>query len=95
MTLQGFHAVMARLKRQADLIEVIYVDESRRDPRMRELLDLAKRQGVKLLPVDGQRIERLAPGRRHQGLVAICAETMPRLGVEDLFIEGAYSCSMA
>ncbi|MBM3339303.1 MAG: 23S rRNA (guanosine(2251)-2'-O)-methyltransferase RlmB, partial [Betaproteobacteria bacterium] len=36
MTLQGFHAVMARLKRQADLIEVIYVDESRRDPRMRE-----------------------------------------------------------
>ncbi|MEY2718427.1 MAG: hypothetical protein RL539_1459 [Pseudomonadota bacterium] len=88
MTLQGFHAVLARLKRQADLIEVIYVDESRRDQRMRALIELAKRQGVKLHPVDGQRIERLAPGRRHQGLVAICADTLPSLGVEDLFVEG-------
>ncbi|NBQ80526.1 MAG: 23S rRNA (guanosine(2251)-2'-O)-methyltransferase RlmB [Betaproteobacteria bacterium] len=46
MTLQGFHAVLARLKRQAESIEVIYVDENRRDPRMRELVDLAKRQGA-------------------------------------------------
>ncbi|NDH42458.1 MAG: 23S rRNA (guanosine(2251)-2'-O)-methyltransferase RlmB, partial [Betaproteobacteria bacterium] len=55
MTLQGFHAVLARLKRQAESIEVIYVDENRRDPRMRELVDLAKRQGIKLHPVDAQR----------------------------------------
>ncbi|MBM3370160.1 MAG: 23S rRNA (guanosine(2251)-2'-O)-methyltransferase RlmB, partial [Betaproteobacteria bacterium] len=48
MTLHGFHAVLARLKRQAHSIEMIYVDESRQDPRMRELLDLSKRLGVKL-----------------------------------------------
>ncbi|NDH30544.1 MAG: 23S rRNA (guanosine(2251)-2'-O)-methyltransferase RlmB, partial [Betaproteobacteria bacterium] len=74
-------------KRQAESIEVIYVDENRRDPRMRELVDLAKRQGIKLHPVDAQRVERLAPGRRHQGVVAICSLALPSLSVEDLFHE--------
>jgi len=87
MTLHGFHAVLARLKRQAHSIEMIYVDESRQDPRMRDLLDLSKRLGVKLHPVDGQRIERLAPGRRHQGVVAISTDTRPSLTVDDLFVD--------
>ena len=87
MTLQGFHAVLARLKRYAESIEVIYVDESRKDPRMRELVDLAKRVNIKLHAVDGARIERLAPGRRHQGVVAICTTSMPQLTIDDLFAE--------
>lgn len=89
MTLQGFHSVLARVKRHAESIEVIYVDESRRDPRMRELVDQARRLNIKLHAVDSARIERLAPGRRHQGVVAICSSTTPGPGIDDLFVEGA------
>ncbi|MBM3378212.1 MAG: 23S rRNA (guanosine(2251)-2'-O)-methyltransferase RlmB [Betaproteobacteria bacterium] len=87
MLLHGFHTVLGRLKRDAASIRAVYVDETRRDPRMRELLAQAGRHGVTVNRVDAQRIEGLAPGRRHQGLVALTTSAPPGTSLEELFAD--------
>lgn len=87
MILHGFHAVLGRLRRDATSISAVYVDASRRDPRMRALLAQAERQGVAIKRVDAQRIEGLAPGRKHQGLVALSESAPPGTSIEELFAD--------
>lgn len=84
MRIFGFHAVLARLRRDPGGIAELYVDVGRDDPRMRELGKLAQNSGVKVHPVDGQRIERLCPGKRHQGVVAMVEATLPSLSLDEL-----------
>ena len=67
----GFHAVTARLRLRASGVEALYVDVSRRDPRMRELVSRAAGAGVPVRRVDAARIEALAAGAAHQGVVAL------------------------
>ncbi len=70
-TLAGFHAVRGRLKQKADSVREIYVDASRADSRMRELRAQAESLGVRLIAVDARRLDGLAGGARHQGVVAV------------------------
>jgi 23S rRNA (guanosine2251-2'-O)-methyltransferase len=70
--LAGFHAVAARLKRAPRSIEALYVAAGRHDGRMRRLLDGATDAGVRVLPVDEQRLRGLAGEVPHQGVVAVC-----------------------
>ncbi len=65
----GFHAVTARLRHEASSVEEIYVDASRVDRRMQDLLHAAKAAGVRLIPVDDQRLSNIVGTRRHQGVV--------------------------
>lgn len=74
----GFHAVTARLKRNAPGVHEIYVDRSRADRRAKELIALASGQGVRVTTVDGARLDAMARHGRHQGVVArVEAAAMP------------------
>lgn len=66
----GFHAVTARLRHAPDSVREIYFDSRRRDPRMRALLELARGRGLRVIEADGERLDGLARGGRHQGVVA-------------------------
>ena len=69
-TLVGFHAVTGRLRQKADTISEIYVDAERNDGRARDLRKMAEKAGVRVIPVDAKRLDGMAGGARHQGVVA-------------------------
>ena len=66
----GFHAVLSRLKRSPETLREIYLDEGRHDPRARELLALAEAKRLRIIAVPGKRLDGMAPGARHQGVIA-------------------------
>lgn len=82
--LHGFHAVIARLRQNPDSVRTLYVDETRQDGRMRDLLRQAELVGAKLRPIDPRRLNGLAPGTRHQGVVAEVDEARPYVTLDDV-----------
>ena len=84
MLIHGFHAVSARLKRGAEGIRDLYVASERDDARLRDLVKLAERVGVRPSLVDNARLERICPGRRHQGVVMIAESAPPVVDLDDL-----------
>lgn len=69
--IHGFHAVIARIRQNADSVSEIYVDSQRKDPRARDLLKLAESHDVRVVPVDSKRLDGMAGGSaRHQGVAA-------------------------
>ena len=69
-TLVGFHAVTGRLRQKPDTIDEIYLDAERNDGRARDLKAMATKAGVRVIPVDSKRLDGMAGGTRHQGVVA-------------------------
>ncbi len=69
--LAGFHAVTARLRHASGSIKELYVEASRRDKRMQTFIQLAQAANVRVLPVEVARLDGLARGVRHQGVVAL------------------------
>lgn len=70
MLLYGFHAVMARLRQAPSSFKSLYVDRSREDSRVRDLLRLAQQQNVSVVRAEPSRLDRICGGKRHQGVVA-------------------------
>lgn len=70
-TLAGFHSVIARLRQAPESIREIYVEAQRRDKRMVAFVEQASQAGCKVHPVGADRLDGLAGGSRHQGVVAI------------------------
>lgn len=70
-TLFGFHAVASRLRSRKSTVRELYVAESRHDPRMKDLLKSAAAANVRVMTVPGQRLDGMAGGGRHQGVVAV------------------------
>ncbi len=68
--IHGFHAVVSRLRHHPESIQVIYLDEGRRDQRAREVQRLAEQQGVRLILTEAARIDDMAHGRS-QGVAAL------------------------
>ncbi len=66
----GFHSILARLRHHPEGIHVIYLDQNRRDKRARDLIKAAEARNVKLVLVEGARVEEMAKGGRAQGVVA-------------------------
>ena len=66
----GFHAITAKLRHDPGALKEIFVDAARHDARARDLLAHAELQGVKVLASDGKRLDGMAPGARHQGVIA-------------------------
>lgn len=66
----GFHAVTAKLRQDPESVKEIFVDASRQDARVRDLIKHAELQAVKLIATDGKRLDGMAPGARHQGVIA-------------------------
>lgn len=68
--IHGFHAIIAKLRHQPDAILEIFIDAERHDARVRDLMRHAELHAVKVIPVDSRRLEGMAGGMRHQGVVA-------------------------
>jgi 23S rRNA (guanosine2251-2'-O)-methyltransferase len=66
----GFHAVTAKLRHDPESVKEILIDATRHDARARDLLAHAELQGVKVIAGDGKRLDGMAPGARHQGIIA-------------------------
>jgi 23S rRNA (guanosine2251-2'-O)-methyltransferase len=84
----GFHAITSRLRNHASSIEEVYVDATRQDPRMRDLLETAKQQNVRVIPIDARRLDGMAGGARHQGVAAKVAILAAPRHIDDV-LEGA------
>lgn len=80
----GFHAVTARLRHDASSVEEIYFDTERTDRRMQELLRAAEAAKVRLIPVQGGRLDGMAGTRRHQGVVAKAGEMSLARNLDEL-----------
>jgi 23S rRNA (guanosine2251-2'-O)-methyltransferase len=75
----GFHAVTGRLRQNAASIREIYLDSSRADRRTKDLLQRAEERGVRVMTVDGARLDGMTQHAQHQGVVArVESATMPR-----------------
>lgn len=65
----GFHAVISRLRHHPKTIHVIYLDQSRKDKRARDVTGLAEEKGVRVVLAEAARVDDMARGRS-QGVVA-------------------------
>lgn len=68
--IHGFHAVLSRLRQNAASIREVYMDPSRDDRRARELKALVEGRGMRLMLVDGKRLDGMTGNARHQGVAA-------------------------
>jgi 23S rRNA (guanosine2251-2'-O)-methyltransferase len=66
----GFHAVRTRIKAARDSVQDLYVDATRQDRRVKDLLKLAQDSGLQVHPVEAARLDRMCGHTRHQGVVA-------------------------
>lgn len=66
----GFHAITAKLRQDPESLREILIDGDRQDARARDLLRHAELQGVRVILADSKRLDDLAGGGRHQGVVA-------------------------
>ena len=82
--IHGFHAVTSRLRRFPDSVLEVYVNSERSDPRMKDLLKTVKLQEVKLVQVDGARLDGIAGHVRHQGVAALIDTEKSYLSIEDV-----------
>jgi 23S rRNA (guanosine2251-2'-O)-methyltransferase len=80
----GFHAVLARLRADAQSVVELYLDENRRDARAKDLALVAEKAGVKLMRVPTKRLDGFYGGGRHQGVVAMVFDKPARESLEDL-----------
>ena len=80
----GFHAVTVRLKTAAESVVEIHVDSNRRDARMRQFVERARQADAKLIDSNDERLNRLAGGTRHQGVVARVTPLAPRHSLDEV-----------
>lgn len=83
--IHGFHAIIAKLRHQPDAIQEIFIDAQRQDARARDLLRHAELHKVRVMPVDGKRLEGMAGGSaRHQGVVACITADQRHVSLDDV-----------
>jgi 23S rRNA (guanosine2251-2'-O)-methyltransferase len=68
--LTGFHAITSRLRQRPETVTEIYMDAERSDARAKDLRELAKRVNVRVIASDMKRLDGMAHGVRHQGVIA-------------------------
>ncbi len=66
----GFHAVLSRLRANPGSVIEIFLDETRKDARAKDLAAAAERGAVRLMRVPTKRLDGFYGGGRHQGVVA-------------------------
>jgi 23S rRNA (guanosine2251-2'-O)-methyltransferase len=85
--IHGFHAVVAKLRHAAEDVKEVYVAEGRQDSRVRDLLKLAESRGARVMPVAAARLDGMAGGASHQGVVARVSATPRHVTLDDV-LEG-------
>lgn len=82
--LLGFHAVLARIRRDSATVHEIYVDAARKDKRMQEFIRDAGEKGVRVIPVGQARLDGLATHNRHQGVVCLADAMRLATSLDDM-----------
>jgi 23S rRNA (guanosine2251-2'-O)-methyltransferase len=80
----GFHTVLARLRAEPKSVLEVMLDESRKDARAKDFAAQVERAGVRLMRVSPSRLEGLAGGGRHQGVVATVQANTQKQTLEEL-----------
>lgn len=81
----GFHAVLSRMRQHVASIQEILIDRDRIDPRMKDLLSMAKSFNVRVMEVERSRLDGMAGNGRHQGVIARVVDTpMPYKDIHDI-----------
>jgi 23S rRNA (guanosine2251-2'-O)-methyltransferase len=80
----GFHAVGARLRTRPESVREIYVDAKRDDKRMQAMQEIAKGKDLRIMAVDGKRLDGMCGTVRHQGVVAMVEPTQLPQFVDDV-----------
>lgn len=83
----GLHAVEASLKQDAESVEQLWCDKQRRDKRLQSVLQLAAKRGVNPQPLSRAELDKLAPGGKHQGIVAQVAQGSAASARNETFLE--------
>lgn len=83
--LAGFHAVHARVRQAPGSVREVFVAVERRDKRMLNLMASVQAQGIACHEVDGQRLDQLAQGVRHQGVVALVEPLSLAQDIDEVF----------
>jgi len=65
----GIHAVQAALDYSPQKIQRALFDEQRQDARLKEVIDALKALGISLEKSDRKKLDKLADGKNHQGIV--------------------------
>ncbi len=81
----GFHSLESILNSNPELILNVFVQNGRRDKRMQDLLNNLDSQKIKYSSTDKNKLERLAKGELHHGILAEIA--LPTLPGQDKLIE--------
>jgi 23S rRNA (guanosine2251-2'-O)-methyltransferase len=84
MQIFGFHSVMSRLRRSPSSVLELYLDEARTDPRAKDVIKLCKDLSMHVMLVPSARIDKICPGRKHQGVVAKVEIASASLSLPDL-----------
>ena len=82
--IHGFHAIIAKLRHQPDAIVEIFIAADRHDARARDLLQHAELHNVRVIPVDAKRLDGMAGGPRHQGVVALISGVSRHVTLDDV-----------
>jgi len=79
----GIHAVEAALKKAA--VSELWLDERQKPgSRLNNLIELARRERVKIARHSREELDQLAGGERHQGVVAHLSEALAAVTQQDL-----------
>ena len=80
----GFHTVLARLRADPKSVLEVFLDESRKDARAKDFALQVERAGARLMRVSAARLEGMAGGGRHQGVVARVQVNSQKQTLEEL-----------
>ena len=80
----GFHAVIAKLRRQADSVLELHVTGDRKDARIKDLLKQAELAKIRVINSDTARLDGMAGHGRHQGVVAKVDGRIKELKLDDI-----------
>ena len=80
----GFHSVLARLRAEPKSVLEVFLDEGRKDARAKDFAAQVERAGARLMRVPSARLEGMAGGGRHQGVVARVLADSQKQTLEEL-----------
>jgi 23S rRNA (guanosine2251-2'-O)-methyltransferase len=83
----GFHTVLARLRADPKSVLEVFLDEARKDARARDFAAAVASAGARLMRVSSSRLDGMAGGGRHQGVVARVSAAAQKQTLEEL-LEG-------
>lgn len=66
----GIHPVMAALQHHPENVLAIFCEKDTKNPRLKPIFQLAEESGLTIQTVSSSKIEKMAGGTQHQGIVA-------------------------